>query len=88
MRSWGNSLPTLAHTLLGALAVNLLNEQQVAYSLVMRGVREAKQSDSREVIVVTGGPGRPVADVRSSRRRRGVTHFRVMAGSARSVAAG
>ncbi|MFF3207694.1 DNA/RNA helicase domain-containing protein [Streptomyces sp. NPDC002962] len=36
---------------------NLLNEQQVAYSLVMRAVRKAKQSDSKEVIVVTGGPG-------------------------------
>ncbi|WP_328620296.1 DUF2075 domain-containing protein [Streptomyces sp. NBC_00354] len=36
---------------------NLLNEQQVAYSLVMRAVQKAKQSDFKEVIVVTGGPG-------------------------------
>lgn len=36
---------------------NLLNEQQVAYSLVMRAVRKAKQADFKEVIVVTGGPG-------------------------------
>ncbi|MGH4029330.1 DNA/RNA helicase domain-containing protein [Actinomycetota bacterium Odt1-20B] len=36
---------------------NLLNDQQVAYSLVMRAVRKAKQSDFKEVIVVTGGPG-------------------------------
>ncbi|WP_274916819.1 DUF2075 domain-containing protein [Streptomyces sp. WZ-12] len=36
---------------------NLLNEQQVAYSLVLRAVKKAKQSDFKEVIVVTGGPG-------------------------------
>ncbi|WP_240362624.1 DUF2075 domain-containing protein [Streptomyces sp. S1D4-23] len=36
---------------------NLLNEQQVAYSLVMRAVKKAKQADFKEVIVVTGGPG-------------------------------
>ncbi|MGA5035515.1 DNA/RNA helicase domain-containing protein [Streptomyces capoamus] len=36
---------------------NLLNDQQVAYSLVMRAVKKAKQSDFKEVIVVTGGPG-------------------------------
>ncbi|MFJ8034678.1 DNA/RNA helicase domain-containing protein [Streptomyces sp. NPDC096032] len=36
---------------------NLLNEQQVAYSLVMRAVKKARQSDFKEVIVVTGGPG-------------------------------
>lgn len=36
---------------------NLLNEQQVAYSLVQRAVKKAKQSDFKEVIVVTGGPG-------------------------------
>ncbi|MET8413546.1 DUF2075 domain-containing protein [Streptomyces sp. NPDC005195] len=36
---------------------NLLNEQQVAYSLVMRALKKSKQSDVKEVIVVTGGPG-------------------------------
>lgn len=36
---------------------NLLDEQQVAYSLVMRAVKKAKQADSKEVIVVIGGPG-------------------------------
>ncbi|MDJ0463063.1 DUF2075 domain-containing protein [Streptomyces sp. H27-C3] len=36
---------------------NLLDEQQVAYSLVMRAVKKARQSDFKEVIVVTGGPG-------------------------------
>lgn len=36
---------------------NLLNEQQVAHSLVMRAVKKASQADFKEVIVVTGGPG-------------------------------
>lgn len=35
----------------------LLDEQQVAYSLVMRAVRRAQASDHKEVVVVTGGPG-------------------------------
>jgi len=35
----------------------LLDEQQIAYSLVMRAVARARASDSKEVIVVTGGPG-------------------------------
>ncbi|UUU34352.1 DUF2075 domain-containing protein [Streptomyces sp. CA-210063] len=36
---------------------NLLNEQQIAYSLVMRAVKKARQSEVKEVIVVIGGPG-------------------------------
>lgn len=36
---------------------NLLDEQRVAYSLVMRAVKKARDVDSKEVIVVTGGPG-------------------------------
>ncbi|MCF2525862.1 DUF2075 domain-containing protein [Yinghuangia soli] len=35
----------------------LLDEQQVAYRLVLNAVRKAKQSDHKEVVIVTGGPG-------------------------------
>ncbi|MEV7684320.1 DNA/RNA helicase domain-containing protein [Streptomyces bungoensis] len=35
----------------------LLDEQQVAYRMVLNAVRKAKQSDHKEVVVVTGGPG-------------------------------
>lgn len=35
----------------------LLDEQQVAYSLVMRAVEQARTSNAKEVIVVRGGPG-------------------------------
>lgn len=35
----------------------LLDEQQVAYLMVLRAVRRAHQADNKEVIVVTGGPG-------------------------------
>ncbi len=35
----------------------LLDEQQVAYRMVLNAVRRAKQSDRKEVVVVTGGPG-------------------------------
>lgn len=35
----------------------LLDEQQVAYSLVMRAVEQAMRANAKEVIVVTGGPG-------------------------------
>ncbi|GHG45396.1 DUF2075 domain-containing protein [Streptomyces griseocarneus] len=35
----------------------LLDEQQVAYRMVLNAVREAKRSDHKEVVVVTGGPG-------------------------------
>ncbi|MEU5578039.1 DUF2075 domain-containing protein [Streptomyces huasconensis] len=35
----------------------LLDEQRVAYELVMRAVRRAAQADHKEVIVITGGPG-------------------------------
>ncbi|MFJ3304095.1 DNA/RNA helicase domain-containing protein [Streptomyces sp. NPDC086549] len=35
----------------------LLDEQQVAYRMVLNAVRKAKQSNHKEVVVVTGGPG-------------------------------
>ncbi|QSY50678.1 MULTISPECIES: DUF2075 domain-containing protein [Streptomyces] len=35
----------------------LLDEQQVAYRMVLNAVRRAKQADRKEVVVVTGGPG-------------------------------
>lgn len=35
----------------------LLDEQQVAYRLVLNSVQKAKQADHKEVVVVTGGPG-------------------------------
>ncbi|QPP06134.1 DUF2075 domain-containing protein [Streptomyces bathyalis] len=36
---------------------DLLDEQQVAYRLVLNAVRKAKRSDHKGVVVVTGGPG-------------------------------
>ncbi|MFE9313224.1 DNA/RNA helicase domain-containing protein [Streptomyces sp. NPDC006706] len=35
----------------------LLDEQLVAYRVVLNAVRKAKQSDHKEIVVVTGGPG-------------------------------
>ncbi|MFI8930295.1 DNA/RNA helicase domain-containing protein [Streptomyces sp. NPDC053474] len=35
----------------------LLDEQQVAYRLVLNAVSRAKRSDHKEVVIVTGGPG-------------------------------
>ncbi|MGW8885226.1 DNA/RNA helicase domain-containing protein [Streptomyces sp. NPDC055749] len=35
----------------------LLDEQQVAYRTVLNAVRRSNQSDHKEVVVVTGGPG-------------------------------
>ena len=35
----------------------LLDEQRVAYSLVLRAVERSRAADAKEVIVVTGGPG-------------------------------
>ncbi|WP_345042440.1 DUF2075 domain-containing protein [Streptomyces sannanensis] len=35
----------------------LLDEQQVAYRMVLNAVEKAKHSDHKEVVVVTGGPG-------------------------------
>jgi hypothetical protein len=35
----------------------LLDEQQIAYRTVLNAVRRAKQSDHKEVVIVTGGPG-------------------------------
>src|SRR3569833_415897 len=35
----------------------LLAEQQVAYDLVWHAVRKARQSDAKEAVIVSGGPG-------------------------------
>ncbi|MFF8615170.1 DNA/RNA helicase domain-containing protein [Streptomyces sp. NPDC015350] len=35
----------------------LLDEQQIAYRTVLNAVHRAKQSDHKEVVIVTGGPG-------------------------------
>lgn len=35
----------------------LLDEQRVAYELVMRAVEQARAADTKEAIIVTGGPG-------------------------------
>ncbi|MFC8389792.1 DNA/RNA helicase domain-containing protein [Streptomyces sp. NPDC057238] len=35
----------------------LLDEQQVAYRMVLNAVEKAKRADRKEVVVVTGGPG-------------------------------
>jgi hypothetical protein len=35
----------------------LLDQQQVAYRMVLNAVRKAKESDHKQVVVVTGGPG-------------------------------
>ncbi|WP_284328869.1 DUF2075 domain-containing protein [Demequina litorisediminis] len=35
----------------------LLDEQRVAYELVLRAVESARSADSKEVVIVTGGPG-------------------------------
>lgn len=35
----------------------LLDEQRVAYSMVMRAVERSRRADVKEVVVVTGGPG-------------------------------
>jgi hypothetical protein len=35
----------------------LLDEQQVAYSMVLRAVEHARRANTKEVVVVTGGPG-------------------------------
>ncbi len=35
----------------------LLDEQQTAYSLVMRAVDQARRASSKEVIIISGGPG-------------------------------
>ena len=35
----------------------LLDEQRVAYEIVLKAVRRAQQSDHKEVVVVAGGPG-------------------------------
>ncbi len=35
----------------------LLDEQQVAFSLVVRAVHRAREANSKQVVIVTGGPG-------------------------------
>ncbi|MFJ7768261.1 DNA/RNA helicase domain-containing protein [Streptomyces sp. NPDC097107] len=35
----------------------LLDEQQVAYRMVLNAVQKAKRADRKEIVVVTGGPG-------------------------------
>jgi hypothetical protein len=35
----------------------LLDEQRVAYEIVMHAVKKARRSDAKEVVVITGGPG-------------------------------
>jgi hypothetical protein len=35
----------------------LLDEQRLAYEMVMHAVSKARQSDAKEVVVITGGPG-------------------------------
>lgn len=35
----------------------LLDEQQVAYSMVMKALRDAENSNTKTVVIVTGGPG-------------------------------
>jgi hypothetical protein len=35
----------------------LLDEQRLAYEIVMHAVEKARRSDSKEVVVITGGPG-------------------------------
>lgn len=36
---------------------NLLDEQQVAYSLVMKAVRDAEIANTKTAVIITGGPG-------------------------------
>ena len=58
----------------------LLDEQQTAYSLVMRAVERARTSNHKEVLVVTGGPGSGKSVIalsllgELSRRGRAVLH--------------
>jgi hypothetical protein len=35
----------------------LLDEQQVAYQVVLRAVEHARRSDAKEAVIITGGPG-------------------------------
>ena len=35
----------------------LLDEQQVAYQVVLRAVEHARRADAKEAVVITGGPG-------------------------------
>jgi hypothetical protein len=35
----------------------LLDEQQIAYTIVMRAVHRAREADAKQIVIVTGGPG-------------------------------
>lgn len=37
--------------------LNLLDEQRLAYEIVLHVVEKARRSDAKEVVVITGGPG-------------------------------
>jgi DUF2075 family protein len=50
-------LRATAEEILHAERFVLLDEQQVAVSLVRRAVKKAREADSKEVLIVTGGPG-------------------------------
>ncbi|MGW1766108.1 DNA/RNA helicase domain-containing protein [Streptomyces sp. NPDC002073] len=50
-------LRATAEEILHADRFVLLDEQQVAVSLVRRAVKKAREADSKEVLIVTGGPG-------------------------------
>lgn len=58
----------------------LIDEQQVAYSMVMRAVERARHSTTKEVVIVTGGPGSGKSVIalsllgELSRRGRSVLH--------------
>ncbi|MFE2163903.1 DNA/RNA helicase domain-containing protein [Streptomyces sp. NPDC059447] len=50
-------LRATAEEILHADRFVLLDEQQVAVSLVRRAVKKAREADGKEVLIVTGGPG-------------------------------
>ncbi|MFE4023457.1 DNA/RNA helicase domain-containing protein [Streptomyces sp. NPDC059101] len=50
-------LRATAEEILHADRFVLLDQQQVAVSLVRRAVKKAREADSKEVLIVTGGPG-------------------------------
>ncbi|MET8151813.1 DUF2075 domain-containing protein [Actinoplanes sp. NPDC049668] len=50
-------LPLVAQEITASSQFTLLDEQQVAYEVVLRAVEHAKRSDAKEAVVITGGPG-------------------------------
>lgn len=50
-------LRATAEEILHADRFVLLDQQQVAVSLVRRAVKKAREADSKEILIVTGGPG-------------------------------